>query len=152
SPETGYTVPFDPETYKAAAFDVVDRAGARVLLHAMAIDAWCGDGERAGAAFASKSGTFAILARSLVAASGDGDAAARAGARFQMGREADGRVQPMTLMFRIADFDRDAFAAYVRTRPDQWRGVHGLWELVKEASAAGDLDLPREDILFFATP
>jgi hypothetical protein len=27
-----------------------------------------------------------------------------------------------------------------------------LWELVEEATAAGDLELPREDILFFGTP
>jgi hypothetical protein len=30
--------------------------------------------------------------------------------------------------------------------------VHGLWELVREASAAGELALAREDILFFGTP
>jgi hypothetical protein len=30
--------------------------------------------------------------------------------------------------------------------------VHGLWDLIREAAAAGELDLPREDILFFGTP
>jgi hypothetical protein len=30
--------------------------------------------------------------------------------------------------------------------------VHGLWDLVREATQAGELSLPREDILFFATP
>jgi hypothetical protein len=29
--------------------------------------------------------------------------------------------------------------------------VHGLWDLVDEATAAGDLDLAREDILFFGS-
>src|SRR5690606_10684351 len=41
---------------------------------------------------------------------------------------------------------------YVRAHPDQWRGVHGLWDLVKRAAEAGELELAREDILFFATP
>jgi hypothetical protein len=40
----------------------------------------------------------------------------------------------------------------VKKNPSQWRGVHGLWDLVREATRAGDLELPREDILFFATP
>jgi hypothetical protein len=30
--------------------------------------------------------------------------------------------------------------------------VHGLWELIQRATDAGELKLPREDILFFATP
>jgi hypothetical protein len=74
-----------------------------------------------------------------------------AGAPSEIGR-ADGLVQPMTLMFRIAEFQRAAFEAYVKEHPKQWRGVHGLWDLVRKASEAGDLQLPREDILFFATP
>ena len=40
----------------------------------------------------------------------------------------------------------------MREHPDQWRGVSGLWELIEQARAAGELDLPREDMLFFATP
>jgi hypothetical protein len=58
----------------------------------------------------------------------------------------------MTLMFRMVEFERERFAGYVREHPDQWRGVHGLWELVADAQAAGELRLPREDVLFFGTP
>jgi hypothetical protein len=93
-----------------------------------------------------------IQARVVIDATGDGDVAARAGAPFEVGRESDHLVQPMTLMFRIAEFDRAAFAGYVKEHPDQWRGVHGLWDLVRKATAAGDLMLPRENVLFFATP
>jgi hypothetical protein len=75
----------------------------------------------------------------------------QAGAPCEIGR-ADGLVQPMTLMFRVVEFQRAAFEAYVAQHPKQWRGVHGLWDLVREASQAGELQLPREDILFFATP
>src|SRR5690606_22587439 len=80
------------------------------------------------------------------------DIGARAGADFEIGRDEDGLVQPMTLMFRMTGFDRPGFGRYVQGHPDQWRGVHGLWDLVEEATKAGELDLPREDILFFATP
>src|SRR5258706_12828878 len=63
-----------------------------------------------------------------------------------------GLVQPMTLMFRMAEFQQLAFQNYVKENPKQWRGVHGLWDLVQKATQAGELKLPREDILFFATP
>jgi hypothetical protein len=102
--------------------------------------------------FESKSGPLVIESGIIVDASGDGDVAARAGAQFHVGRESDGCTQPMTLMFRIADFDREAFAAYVEENPTEWKGVHGLTDLVRKATEAGDLDLPRENILFFATP
>ena len=92
------------------------------------------------------------MARAIVDATGDGDVAALAGAPFEVGRASDGLVQPMTLMFRMVEFERNAFAAYRQAHPDQWRGVHGLWELVREATAAGELALAREDILFFGTP
>jgi hypothetical protein len=55
-------------------------------------------------------------------------------------------------MFRMVQFEGAAFEAYVRAHPDQWRGVHGLWDLIRKASTAGELDLPREDLLFFGTP
>src|SRR5262249_37091563 len=56
-----------------------------------------------------------------------------AGASFQVGREPDGAVQPTMLMFRMVEFQRRAFDRYVEERPDQWRGVHGLWDLVGKA-------------------
>jgi hypothetical protein len=54
--------------------------------------------------------------------------------------------------FDMVEFRRTAFAAYAKAHPDQWRGVHGLWDLIAKATAAGELELPREDLLFFGTP
>jgi hypothetical protein len=104
-----------------------------------------------GVVFEGKSGPLVVRARAVVDCTGDGDLAASAGAPFEIGR-ADGLVQPMTLMFRMAEFQRQAFIRYVQEHPDQWQGVYGLWDLIHRATAAGELDLPREDILFFATP
>jgi hypothetical protein len=150
SERTGYTVPFDPEVLKQVALDLLDEAGVRFLFHALATDV-IGTGPDA-VAFATKSGPVVLAAGVIVDCTGDGDVAALAGVPYEVGREWDHLVQPMTLMFRIAEFEASAFAEYARTHPDQWRGVHGLWDLVARASAAGELDLPREDILFFGTP
>lgn len=151
STETGYVVPFDPEVFKIVAMDLLDEAGVHYLFHALATDVLgCADLE--GVVFETKSGPVAITAGVTVDCTGDGDVAALAGAPFDVGRDTDGLVQPLTLMFRMADFEQAAFAAYVRAHPDQWRGVHGLWDLIRQATAAGELELAREDLLFFGTP
>jgi hypothetical protein len=151
SQETGYTVPFDPECFKLATLDLLDEAGVRFLFHAFASGV-VGPGAAGGVVFETKSGPLVLEAHAVVDCSGDGDVAAAAGAPYSVGRDADGLTQPMTLMFRMLEFDRRRFARYVEEHPDQWRGVHGLWELIAEAEASGELELPREDLLFFATP
>jgi hypothetical protein len=150
-PATGYVVPFDPELLKLSALELLDEAGVQFLFHAFASGVLA-DGALCGVVFETKSGPIVIRARAIVDCTGDGDVAAAAGARFEVGRESDGLVQPMTLMFRMVEFDRAGFEDYVREHPDQWRGVHGLWDLIRQAAAEGELDLPREDILFFGTP
>ncbi len=151
SADTGFTVPFDPEVLKPALQSVLDDLGVRVLLHAFASGVTGDTGHPTGVVFESKSGPLVIEADVIVDATGDGDIAALAGAPYDVGRDEDGLAQPMTLMFRMMDFDHTAFNAYIGENPGQWRGVHGLWDLVSKATAAGDLSLPREDILFFAT-
>ena len=149
--KTGYVVPFDPEIFKLVSMELLDEAGVRFLFHAFASDI-LGDQGVKGVVFETKSGPVVIRAGVVVDCTGDGDVAARAGAPHEIGREHDQLVQPMTLMFRITEFERAAFNAYVKEHPDQWRGVHGLWDLIRRATAAGELQLPREDMLFFATP
>lgn len=152
SEETGYVVPFDPEIFKLVALDLLDEAGVRFLFHALATDVFSPHDRAEGVVFETKSGPVLIRAHVIVDCTGDGDIAVRAGADYEVGRDADGLVQPMSLMFRVAQFNRFEFLAYVADHPTQWRGVHGLWDLVARASAAGELSLPREDILLFDTP
>jgi len=147
---TGYVVPFDPEWFKLVALELLDEAGVQFVFHAFASGV-LGGSQVEGAVFETKSGPLAIRARVTIDCTGDGDVAVQAGAPSETGR-ADGLVQPMTLMFRVVEFHRQGFEAYVMQNPKQWRGVHGLWDLVREATDAGELRLPREDILFFATP
>jgi hypothetical protein len=149
--QTGYTVPFDPEQFKLVALELLDEAGVQFLLHAFASDV-VGSNRTEGAVFETKSGPVVLRARAVIDCTGDGDVAAHAGAPFEIGRGTDELVQPMTLMFRMVEFERAAFAEYVRQHPGEWRGVHGLWALIRRAAEAGELQLPREDMLFFATP
>lgn len=148
--DTGYVVPFDPEWFKLVALDMLDEAGVEFLLHSFASGV-LGGARVQGAVFETKSGPVAVRAKVVVDCTGDADLAMQAGAPCEVGRS-DGLAQPMTLMFRMGDFCKPAFQKYVAENPGQWRGVHGLWDLVGKATKAGDLKLPREDVLFFATP
>ncbi|HMA48030.1 MAG TPA: FAD-dependent oxidoreductase [Frankiaceae bacterium] len=151
SARTGYVTPFDPEALKLVALDLLDEAGVGYLFHAFASGVLTAPGW-SRVVFETKSGPVAVDAQVVVDCTGDGDVAAAAGARYEVGRPEDGLVQPMTLMFRMVELARPAFAAYVRDNPSQWRGVQGLWDLLARAEAAGELEPPREDVLLFATP
>jgi FAD-dependent oxidoreductase family protein len=151
SEDTGFVVPFDPEMFKLVVLDLLDEAGVELLFHAFASGV-VGGSRLEGVVFETKSGPLVVKAGVVVDCTGDGDIAALAGAPFEIGREPDGTVQPMTLMFRVVEFQQAAFARYVAVHPGEWHGVYGLWDLVRKATQAGELELPREDILFFGTP
>lgn len=60
------------------------------------------DGETIkGVVIENKAGCQAILADVIIDATGDGDVAYLAGASYKMGRDEDGKTQPLTTMFRI---------------------------------------------------
>jgi hypothetical protein len=147
---TGYVVPFDPEILKITALDLLDESNVDYLFHCFA-SGIIQNKTDIGVILETKSGPLVIKAKVVVDCTGDGDIAAFAGAGFEIGREEDGLVQPMTLMFRMIEFQREAFNNYVRKHPDQWHGVYGLWDLIKNAVKNQELKLAREDILFFGT-
>ncbi len=74
-----YSVAFEPEEMKFALAQMVEEAGVRLLLHAWACDPVLEDGRLAGMTFQGKSGRFAVRARVVIDASGDGDVLAAAG-------------------------------------------------------------------------
>jgi hypothetical protein len=151
SKKTGYTVPFDPEVFKLTVQKLLDEYDVKFLLHSFASGIIINK-KPEGVIFETKSGPVVIKSKRIVDCTGDGDICYYAGAEYDIGRTEDSLVQPMTLMFRIADFLKKDFQDYVKDHPDQWRGVHGLWDLIKKASENNDLNLQREDILFFGTP
>jgi hypothetical protein len=69
---------------------------------------------------------------------GDADLAALAGAVVEKGRAVDSLSQPMTLNFRMANVDVDRM-------PDRAE----ITRLYLEAKSRGEIDCPRENVLFF---
>lgn len=102
----GVITPYiDPEKLKGIYLDMLEDANVRLLLYTFV----CGvikDGNCVkGIITESKTGRQVFRCKVLIDGTGDGDAAAFAGAEYYKGREADGKMQPCTLMFKVAGVD-----------------------------------------------
>ena len=97
----------NPEKLKTIMLEMLHEAGAMLRLYTFACEAIMDGDKIIGVIVQSKSGREAIMAKIVIDASGDGDIAASAGAPFFKGREGDGKMQPMTIMFKVAGVDTD---------------------------------------------
>lgn len=116
---TGPTFPFDPESFKELAVDLLRQKNAEILNYTWIVDPIM-DGRRIkGVVIQNKSGRQAILARTVVDATGDADVAAAAGAEYVKGREADSKMRPMSVLFRLGGIDIRKAVEYCRARPKE---------------------------------
>lgn len=124
------------ECQKSVLFQMMKEAGVTLQLHTIAAGAIMDGSRMRGLITQSKSGREAILAKVVIDATGDGDAAAYAGAEYQMGREEDHVCQPVTLMFRIGgvDYTRAIFPCSFESYMDIPKG---------EVQALGKSHLPH---------
>ncbi|KQP13649.1 FAD-dependent oxidoreductase [Pseudorhodoferax sp. Leaf267] len=96
---------YDNAALKVAADDLVLGSGARLLFHATLVGvSMDGPGRIRAALIETKSGRFAVLARTFIDCSGDGDLAAHAGAPFEKGTGGHDMMYPST-MFRVNGVD-----------------------------------------------
>jgi glycine/D-amino acid oxidase-like deaminating enzyme len=151
----GKVINFDPEAFKETALELVDASGARLLLYSWAVAPLVQAGVVQGAIVENKSGRQAILAKTTIDCTGDADLAAQAGVPVVKGRETDGKMRPISLIFRMGNIDFQALVEYARLHPDQFtrdpnfqvldidRGVvriSGFFELVEQGRGRGELD------------
>lgn len=162
---------FDREVYKYAAFQLVQEAGADILLHTWVSEAVM-DGDRIrGLIVQNKSGRQIIPADVVIDTTGDGDVIAASGARYAFGRESDSRTQAMTLLFEMGGVDVAAVRRYVEAHPEEfewWSPIipirplrpefqqehfvaQGFLSLVKQAMETGELYLGRNSVLLLTT-
>lgn len=151
----GPTIPYDPETFKEVAEGACLEAGVELLYYTW-VAAPLRDGNTLqGVVVENKSGRQALTARVTVDCSGDADVAAAAGVPCVKGREKDGKMRPLTTLFRLGNVDIRRVVEYARAHPDQFtadpnfqildldRGlvrISGFFDLVAEARARGELD------------
>ncbi|HEY0944172.1 MAG TPA: FAD-dependent oxidoreductase [Opitutaceae bacterium] len=93
-----------------------------------------------GVVLESKEGRQVIAARMVIDSSGDGDVCALAGVPTAQGRDRDGALQPMTMIFKMTGVDDTRAEAYKKEDPSFTRA----WQAAK---ARGEVTVPREDVL-----
>lgn len=144
----------DPEEVKTTAWEIMDEAGVNVLCYTFVSDSIVENGEVKGVIIESKAGREAILAKTVIDCTGDGDVAFRAGVECNKG-DKDGGMQPPTLMYSMRGVEiqklRDAICNEPQKYdmdvmpPEQFRTGHfitvGLRGCIKEAQEAG-LNIP----------
>jgi len=161
--------PFDYEGLKRVLLELAVDAGVDLWLHTVFLEARAEAGVVQGVRVWQKDGTKEIRAPVFIDASGDGDLSVSAGAQAEIGRPADHRPQPMTLMFRLGGVEWDAVMDHLERHPDeiqhgqgihdrieiQWlrglpsRGFAGFGAVVREARARGEWTIPRDRLLVF---
>jgi hypothetical protein len=158
--------PFDAEALKLVCQRMVLEAGGKILYNTFISGVLKEGNQVCGVRITNKAGQTELKADVVIDTTGDADVAYLAGAPYEMGREADGGVQPLTLMFKLTHVDNAALRAYaslhldeVNLSPEQM--AHYLnQELNKNAGFAqklrGYLDAgkaitQRSDLLFFNT-
>ena len=140
------TITIDPEKLKTVCLEMLEEAGASLLLYTAAVDVIMDGGRIRGVIVENKEGRQAVFANVIIDATGDGDIAARAGVPFTLGREQDGLMQPATIMFKVGgvDTDRAAFPGSFETTVDTEKG-----EL--QALAREKLPHPAGHVLLYRT-
>lgn len=157
----------EPLTLQQILLTMLLEARVRFLLHTFCVDALVEQATIRGIVVANKAGLEMILGEVVVDATGDGDIAARAGARFVLGRQPDGLTQPATRIFRVGGVNVEEMFAFLRQHPEemsqeyQWKGgmnsgtkdlstpsvvMDAFPTLVAEARAAGELTVLRDRI------
>ena len=116
----GPVIPFDPETFKQVALAKLKDAGVGLLFYTWTVDTIVEDGRVRGVIVENKSGRRAILAEIVIDASGDGDVAVNAGAKYVVGREEDNKMRPMTVVFRMGPVDVRKIAEYREKHPQEF--------------------------------
>ncbi|MDA8218445.1 MAG: FAD-dependent oxidoreductase [Dehalococcoidales bacterium] len=138
-----HVAPFSPEALKLVAAEMCLEAGVDLLFHSMFLDPIMDGNAVAGVIVANKSGLQALKAKVTVDASGDADVAFAAGAPTVKGRELDGKMQPVSLFFRIGNVEREKVEAYRREHPEDSR----LFEsIIEQARERGEYPIPRQGI------
>ena len=106
---------YDPELMKLVLEELCVTAGVKIQLHTRLVGAVTDTANRVVAIVTeSKSGRQAWVADRFIDCSGDGDLAAQAGCRFDVGMGADCTCQPMSLMALIAGLNPAEVTEYTR--------------------------------------
>lgn len=107
----------DSELYKLTLDEMCVEAGVRLRLHSWVVNALVEEGKVRGVVMESKSGREAVLAHTIIDATGDGDVAALAGADYDLGHMRVG------LNMKVGGVDQARYQAFAEEQPERARDL-----------------------------
>ena len=132
-------VHFDEEVLKLVLNRMALKYGVNLLFDATVVEASVSDGNLMSIQVLGKSKPLSFRADHFIDATGDAELSTLAGCSSQVGREADGLCQPMTLCFRMSGVDKEKFQ----------KNRSKINPLYQEWKEKGLIKNPREDVLIF---
>lgn len=159
-----YITPFDAEGLKVVLDEMACEAGCHILFHTFIGGVTMKEGTVSELTICNKDGIHGLRAKVFIDATGDGDVMAWAGAEYVKGRPQDGAAQPMTMKMKYCNVDTAALKAYIKANLDQFPrlkhnldllesdaplAVAGFDAIFRQAKEAGEMSIPREDVLMF---
>lgn len=153
--------PIEPELLKQLYFELVAKeADIDLLLHTFISGVQKTNGKVDSITCVNKSGTTTYEAKFFIDATGDGDIAAFAKAKFEEGRKSDDLSQPMTLMFKLGGVDYNKIRTYIKANPeqfilgenvnlDEYVAISGFFDFVTQAKENNDFNIMRDRVLLF---
>ena len=151
----GKVIPFDPECFKQVALDKLQAAGVKLMFYTWTVDTIVEGNRVKGVIIESKSGRQAVLADVVIDASGDGDVAVWAGAKYTVGRESDNKMRPMSVVFKMGPVDILKIQDYRDRHPEDFSPdpghnmldlsqrivrLDGFFSLARKARDRGEID------------
>ena len=109
----------DSEEVKDVALEMLEDVGVKILLYVFCSDVIKEGNDVKGVIIESKEGREAILAKTVIDCTGDGDVAFRAGVECHKG-DADGGMQPPTLMFCMRGVNVQELRDAIVNRPEEF--------------------------------
>jgi len=138
---------FDPELLKCILNDMVEEANVKLFLHSWGSRCIVDQNSVKGVVFESKSGRQAILGKTLIDATGDGDMYASAGAKFDAETNPTLRSSKLALIFRVGNVDYEKLNKFRESEPNRYA------ELMTELETLGGFTMYlrswREDVVWF---
>jgi hypothetical protein len=166
---TGYVksvTPFDNEALKLIAQRMVLESGSELLLDTLVQDVIIEGDILRGVIVRHKGGIEELYGRVIIDSSGDADVAAKAGAPWEIGRESDKLVQPVSLMFKVGPIDLHKLKLHIINHPQdfdmtkeginalaeqEFISINGFIDQLQKSIKDGELPLYRQHCLFFST-
>ncbi len=169
---TGYcstVTPFDAEGLKITLEQMLLDAGVELLYHTRLIGV-----ERSGEAIDAvtihnRDGVQRVAGSIFIDATGDAELSKLAGVSYVLGRAEDNKTQPLTMNLKVSGVDSEKLRGYITDNWDQFVdgereaqgseiltkssrvSMWGFYDLWQKAKDAGEVSIPRANILFFET-